>query len=43
MRLKPFAPDIKVLVKYDNPDGSNLATISITQADIEAAKATTQE
>lgn len=40
---KAIAPDVKVLVKYDNPDGSNLATISITQADIEAAKATTQE
>lgn len=42
-RAKAIAPDVKVLVKYDNPDGSNLATISITQADIEAAKATTQE
>lgn len=40
---KAIAPDVKVLVKYDNPDGSNLATISVTQADIEAAKATTQE
>ena len=40
---KAIAPDVKVLVKYDNPDGSNLATISITQADMEAAKATTQE
>lgn len=42
-RAKAIAPDVKVLVKYDNPDGSNLATISVTQADIEAAKATTQE
>lgn len=42
-RAKGIAPDVKVLVKYDNPDGSNLATISVTQADIEAAKATTQE
>lgn len=42
-RAKAIAPDVKVLVKYDNPDGSNLATISVTQADIEAAKAITQE
>lgn len=42
-RAKAIAPDVKVLVKYDNPDGSNLATISVTQTDIEAAKATTQE
>ena len=42
-RAKAIAPDVKVLVKYDNPDGSNLATISVTQADIEAAKATTQD
>lgn len=42
-KAKAIAPDVKVLVKYDNPDGSNLATISVTQADIEAAKATTQE
>lgn len=42
-RAKAIAPDVNVLVKYDNPDGSNLATISVTQADIEAAKATTQE
>lgn len=42
-KAQAIAPDVKVLVKYDNPDGSNLATISVTQADIEAAKATTQE
>ncbi|MCI5942306.1 MAG: hypothetical protein MRZ40_07015 [Ligilactobacillus animalis] len=42
-KAKAIAPDVKVLAKYDNPDGSNLATISVTQADIEAAKATTQE